>query len=176
MKLITTDEAALLISDHATIVPGGFGSCGHPDLLTEAIERRYLNTGTPGNLRLMFASGAGDRADAGLNRLAHDGLVSFAIGGYWGLCPKLVDMAKKGSLEGHNWPQGVMSNLFREIASGSPGVLTRIGMDTFVDPRHEGGVISPCGESMVKVKHFERKEYLYYPTIKVECEWLRGTE
>lgn len=176
MKLITTDEAALLISDHATIVPGGFGSCGHPDLLTEAIERRYLNTGTPRNLRLMFASGAGDRADAGLNRLAHDGLVSFAIGGYWGLCPKLVDMAKKGSLEGHNWPQGIMSNLFREIASGSPGVLTRIGMDTFVDPRHEGGVISPCGESMVKVKHFEGKDYLFYPTIKVDCALLRGTE
>ncbi|OCG61147.1 hypothetical protein A9G41_03155 [Gilliamella sp. Nev5-1] len=176
MKLITADEAAQLLSDRATIIPGGFGSCGHPDALTEAIERRYLNTGSPKNISLLFASGAGDRSDAGLNKWAHKGLVVSAIGGYWGLCPKLVNMAKKGLLEGHNWPQGIISNLYKEVASGSPGILSKVGMNTFVDPRYEGGLISPSGKSMVKIKHFEGEDYLFYPAISVDYALLRGTE
>lgn len=174
MKIVTTEFAAGLIPDNAMLIPGGFGSCGHPDKLTEAIEKRYLLTGKPEKLSLLFASGAGDKGDRGLNKLAHKGLVTKAIGGFWGLCPKLVKLVEMGELEGHNWPQGVISNLFREIASGSPGVLSRVGINTFIDPRIEGGVISK-GKTLLTVETFRGREYLLYPSQQVDFALLRGS-
>lgn len=174
MDIITAEFAAGLIRDNSTLIPGGFGSCGHPDRITEAIEHRFLTTGKPTNLNLIFASGAGDKGEQGLNRLAHSGLIKRAIGGFWGLCPKLVTLVEKGELEGHNWPQGVVSNLFREIASGSPGVLSRVGINTFIDPRIEGGVMSK-GDSLIGVETFKGREYLLFPSQKVDFALIRGS-
>lgn len=80
MEIVSREQAAALIYSGATIVPGGFGSCGHPDGLTQAIEKRFLETGHPHGLGLLFASGAGDACREGLNRFAHDGMVSSAVG------------------------------------------------------------------------------------------------
>jgi FAD-NAD(P)-binding len=63
--IITAPDAAQLVSSHSTITTGGFGSCGHPNLLTKALADRFAVEGSPGNLTLVFASGQGDRKGRG---------------------------------------------------------------------------------------------------------------
>lgn len=176
MEVITAEQAAELIPDGATIIPGGFGSCGHPDLLTMAVERRFKTTGSPRNLNLIFASGAGNKQGMGLDRLAHEGLVGKAIGGFWGLCPELCNLGEQGILEAHNWPQGVVSKLFRAMAEKSLGVITRVGMNTFVDPRLEGGVFLPgCYPTAIKEIVVEGERHLLYPAQRPDIALLRGS-
>ncbi|MCG7601579.1 acyl CoA:acetate/3-ketoacid CoA transferase [Halomonas sp. McH1-25] len=176
MEIMTPPQAVSLIKSGATLVPGGFGSCGHPDLLTEALEIRYCETGQPNNLTLLFASGAGDRKKRGLDRLAHSGLIAKAIGGFWNLCPKLRDLGEKGEIEAHNWPQGVISKLFSAIAEGSPGIITKTGLGTFIDPRVEGGSFIPSEyRSLLEVIYLKNENYLFYPSLKVDFALHRGT-
>ncbi|WP_416137794.1 CoA-transferase [Halomonas sp. HK25] len=176
MKILGPSQAMKLIKSGATVIPGGFGSCGHPDLFTQALEERYLETGEPKNLKLLFASGAGDKKENGLNRLAHYGLVSVSIGGYWNLCPKLRGMGESGEIEAHNWPQGAISKLFGTIAEGAPGLVSRVGLHTFVDPRVEGGMFRPIDHrSLIEVVHLQGKEYLFYPSMHIDAALLRGT-
>ncbi|APQ11037.1 hypothetical protein BJP27_05820 [Pseudomonas oryzihabitans] len=176
MRVIKNFEAAQLIEDGWTIVPGGFGSCGHPESLTKALEDRFKSEGRPRNLKLLFASASGDRNGSGVDRLAHAGLISSAIGGFWGLIPKLGKMAMQGAIEGHNWPQGIVSQLYRAIASGKPGVWSSIGIETFVDPEIEGACIGngPI-KTLIKKSNTEGKPILFYPSIPVNCALLRGT-
>ncbi|MDD0973038.1 acyl CoA:acetate/3-ketoacid CoA transferase [Pseudomonas fontis] len=176
MELITASEAAALITNGATLVSGGFGSCGHPDVLTKALRDSFLRTGMPSNLTLLFAAGQGDKAGKGLDQLALDGLVKKAIGGFWGLCPALAKMAVEGRIEAHNWPQGAISKLFSRIAAGEPGLITKIGLGTFVDPAIEGGVIGASGaDPIVEPISIKGEDYLLYPSMKVDYALLRGS-
>ncbi|MEJ8674120.1 acyl CoA:acetate/3-ketoacid CoA transferase [Chromobacterium amazonense] len=175
MKVITATQAASLIEDGWWVVPGGFGCCGHPDSLSKALRKRFLETGRPRGLNLLFASGAGDKQARGLNAWALDGMLNRVIGGFWGFCPALVQMAREQRIEAHNWPQGVISKLFSSIASGSPGLLSKVGLGTFVDPRLEGGVIEGCHRPLVESVRFREEDYLFYPAPKVDCALLRGT-
>ena len=176
MKIISAEYAAELVQDNWCIVPGGFGSCGHPDSLTQGIRNRFLTTGQPRNLKLLFGPGPGDRRGKGLDSLALEGLVNEAIGGFWGLCPALATMARQGLIEAHNWPQGVISKLFSAIAAGAPGILSSVGLGTFVDPLVDGGVInSACSVSLIERITIKGRDYLFYPAQVVNCALLRGT-
>lgn len=158
------------------MIPGGFGSCGHPDVLTRAIRKRYQETGAPKNLSLLFGPGPGDKKGNGIDAIALNGLVGKAIGGFWGLCPALSAMAREGVIEAHNWPQGVVSKMFSAIASGAPGIFTHVGLDTFIDPDFEGGVIDGRNSKpLVEKVSFKGNTYLFYPAQKVNCALLRGT-
>lgn len=176
MRVISAEEAAWLVKDNWTIVPGGFGSCGHPDALSRAIGQRFQGHGHPRSLSLLFASAPGDGMGRGADLFAHVGLVSRAIGGFWGFVPGLGEMARKGQIEAHNWPQGVMSQLFRAIAAGQPGVLSRIGLNTFVDPDLHGGRLNKAhGPALVKKLNAFDQPMLFYPSQRVDCALLRGS-
>lgn len=174
MKIVTARQAADLIEDGWRIIAGGFGCCGNPDSLTEAIRERFDETEHPKGIRLFFASGTGDKAGRGLDRLAVPGLVTEAIGGFWGFCPKLTDMALNDRLEGHNWPQGVMSKLFSAIGAGESAYETSIGLETFIDPRLEGGVIG-THTPLVSLQQTAAGDRLSFPALRPDCCILRGT-
>ena len=175
-KVVTAAEAVRLIHDGDSVVIDGFmGQC-FAEELTLALEQRFLQTDTPRDLGLVFTMAAGDRRGRGLDRLCHEGLLKRVVGGHWGLSPALGKMAVGNKIEAHNLPQGVMSQLFRDTAAGKPGLLTRVGLGTFVNPRQGGGKVNErTTEDRVELITVGGAEYLFYKALPLDVAFLRGT-
>jgi len=176
VKIITKAEAARLIKDGAMVATSGFvGNC-HPEAVTAALEERFLSEGAPRNLGLIYCAGQGDGKDRGLNHLGHEGMVKRVIGGHWNLSPKLGKLAVEGKIEAYNLPQGTLTQWFRSVAGHKPGIITKVGLNTFVDPRVEGGKISAITkEDLVEVITLGGEEWLWYKHFPVDVALVRGT-
>lgn len=175
-KIVPAADAAALIHSGDTITTSGFVGAGVPDGLLKALGDRFGAEGQPSDLTLLFAAGQGDGKGRGLDRLAAPGLVRRIIGGHWGLIPKLGARALAGEIEGWNFPQGVISHLYRDIAAGKPGTLTHVGLETFVDPRLGGGRVSEAArDDLVELVTIGGVERLFYHAMPIHVALLRGS-
>ncbi len=175
-KVSSSADAIKVINDGDTVLVSGFVGIGTPDELLVALEKSFVETGHPRDLTLVFAAAPGDAGDRGLNRLAHPGLIKRAIGGHWSLVPKLAAMAMNNEIEAYNLPLGCISQMYRVIAGGKPGLRTKVGLHTFVDPRLEGGRMNErTTEELVSIDHVNGEEWMFYHSFKIDVALLRGT-
>jgi propionate CoA-transferase len=176
-KVITADEAAKLIKNGDMLGTVGFVRAGHPEELSMAVEKRFLETGEPNGLTLYCCAGQSNGKDnVGANRLCKEKLLKRVVLGHLNLLKDVIPLINGNKLEAYNLPQGVMLHLLRAIASKKPGVITPIGLKTFVDPRLNGGKLnSVTTEDIVELVKFDGKEYLRYKPHKLNVGFIRGT-
>lgn len=124
----------------------------------------------------MHASALGDRREKGMSHWGHEGLIKRWIGGIAIASPKMAKLIEEDKCEAYNLPQGVITQLYREIAAKRPGVITKIGMGTFVDPRIEGAKMSASSkDNLVELLTIHNEEWLFYPSFPIQVALIRGT-
>ncbi|WMI82622.1 acyl CoA:acetate/3-ketoacid CoA transferase [Anaerotignum sp. MB30-C6] len=179
MKKITVlkpDEAVNLVKDGDVLTTSGFVGCANAESLNKALEGRFLRTGSPRDLTLIYAASQGNRDGRGAEHYAHKGLLKRVIAGHYNTAPKLAEMIIANDIQGYNIPQGTLLHLFRDIAGGKLGTLTKIGLHTFADPRNGGGCLnSITTECMSKVIEVDGQEVLFYKTFPIDVAFIRGT-
>jgi propionate CoA-transferase len=176
-KIIDAGTAASLIRDGDSVMFGGSGS-GHgvADAVIEAIVSRFKDTGSPGNLTLSSVVTVGDWEDRGFSRFALSGLAKRVITAGFNNCPRMSDLAVANEIEAYTLPQGALSQLTREMSAGRPGLLSKTGLHTFVDPRLGGGKQSPrTQEDLVQLFQIDGEEYLFYRAFPVDVAVIRAT-
>ena len=175
-KLITADQAAALIKDGMTVATTGFGLAGWAEEIAEALEKRFTESGAPRNLTLVHASATGDWHDRGTVRIGYEGLIKRWIGAHIGSSATMSKLVSENRIEGYCLPQGVIVQLYREMAAKRPGVLTKVGMGTFVDPRLDGGKMNAVTkEDIVQLVEFDGDQWLYYKTFPIDIAIVRAT-
>jgi len=178
MKVITAQEAAKLIPDNSIVAIGGMGLSGWPEEIGCAIRDRYRECGHPHSIHLKQGCDIGDWNVRGVSRLgeAGEGLVTAWTTAHLGTAYALHPYVFSGRINCHCLPQGVIVNLWREIAAGRPGLLTKVGLGTFIDPRLGGGKMNDNSSGdLVELVEFNGEEYLFYKGFKPDVALLRGT-
>ncbi|MDV2987069.1 UNVERIFIED_CONTAM: CoA-transferase [Methylobacteriaceae bacterium AG10] len=175
-KVITAEEAIALIRENDVLTTTGFVQSCIPEALHAALEKRFVETGSPRGLTLIMTAGAGDSKGLGTGRLHHDGLLSRVIAANFGRMPKVAQAAQANRIRGYNLPQGVISQLYRACAAGQPGLFSKVGLKTYVDPRHGGAKVNELTtEDIVKLVEVDGEEWLFYTATKIDVAFIRAT-
>ena len=182
-KWIKLDEAARLIPDAATISVSSSSGLGCPDAMLQAIGDRFRETGAPRGLTTIHPIAAGDMYGIdGVDHIAEPGLIARIIAGSYpsgpsgAPSPKIWQLIDSDAIEAYNLPSGVLFHMHADAAAGRPGVLTKVGIDTFVDPRRQGGRMNAATTAdIVQVVEFDDDEWLFYRAIPIDVAVIRGT-
>lgn len=175
-KIITADEAALLVKNSDTLTSTGFVGSSCPEALTKALEKRFLETGEPKNLTYFYPGSQGNRDGRGADHFAHKGMLKRIIAGHYNTAPAIGKMILNNEIEGYNFPQGTLSQLCRDIAAHKIGTITHVGLNTFVDPRKEGGKLnSTTTENLVELIEILGQEKLLYKSFPINVAFIRGS-
>lgn len=174
---VTSEEVAASIPDGATIATIGMTLVSASESNLKAIERSFLETGHPCGLTLLHSCGQSDR-ERGIQHFAHEGLVTRIIGSHWGLQPRWMDLIANNQVEAYCLPQGQIAQLYRSMACGLPGKMSKVGLGTFIDPRIEGGKMNDRTrelEDITEIFNYHGDEYLFYKAVPIDICLIRGT-
>jgi len=175
-KITPAAEAVSIVHSGDTITTSGFVGVGTPNELLLALEQRFLATGQPRDLTLVYGAGQGDGKGRGVNALGHEGLLKRVVAAHFGLSPRLVKLAMDNRIEAYNLPQGVIAQMYRDIAAGKPGTLSRAGIGTFVDPRIDGGRVNAISTAeLVRLMEIDGEPWLFFKAMPIHVAFLRGT-
>ncbi len=175
-KVISADEAIALISDGDVVCTTGFVQSCIPEALHAALEKRFVQSAAPRDLTLIMCAGAGDSKGLGTGRLHHEGLLKRVIAANFGRMPKVAQAAQDNKIQGYNLPQGIISKLYRSCASGQPGLFSKVGLQTYVDPRLGGGKVNTVTtEDIVKLEVIDGREWLFYKATPIDVALIRAT-
>jgi propionate CoA-transferase len=175
--VISVREAVGLVRDGSTVLIGGSGA-GHavPQRFIDELAAVFTAEGRPRDLTTVRVVGIGDFADRGFSQLGLPGLMRRTIGSNIGNEPRLGALVEADELEAYSFPQGVLSQLTREIAAGRPGLVTQVGLGTYVDPRQTGGKQNArTTEDLVEVVTLRGREWLLYHAFPIDVAVIRGT-
>ena len=188
MKVITVQEAVDLIKDGDVIGSAVQGMTGWPEEIGLGIEKKFLETGHPAGLTHIHGAGQSDVARNDPERKvcrgecawAHDGLLTRSIHGHIGCSFKVTEQIVNNKMLGYNYPLGMMGQIWREKGRGFPGLLTKVGLGTFMDPRQDGCKVNQItkdeGEDLVfYIPDFNGEEWLFYTLPKMDVALLRPT-
>ena len=185
-KFVTVEEAVSHVADGMTMMLGGFSTYGSPEELLIGLAERHKETGHPRNISVISGITPGDKTEVdeplkgynvGLNLLRADGLVTsvrIALADARAIAYKI----QENKIAGYLYPMGVLLNLTRAIAGGAPGLITKVGLGTFCDPRYEGCAVNKVAQekgSVVELMEIDGKEYLFYKAFKPDVCFIRGT-
>lgn len=176
-KLTSIDAAVRHISDGDTVTVSGLGNVLCPEHVLAALEARFLDSGTPSDMTVFTPIRAGNK-ETGLEHLAHEGLLGRLITGSFNTPtqPNISRLAIEGDVETYAFPMGVSFHLLSQIAAGRPGVLTEVGLGTYVDPRQKGAQYSLGeAEELIELKTLDGKTYLFYRAFPINVAIIRGT-
>lgn len=176
-NFITAEEAARKIKDGDTVCPVAMTLVSASESVLKELEKSFLETGHPAGLTLLHSCGQSDRKD-GIQHLAHEGMVKRIIGSHWGLQPRWMEMIAGDKVEAYCLPQGQIAQLYRSMACGLPGKMSKVGLGTFIDPRVEGGKMNERTRALPDITDvitYDNEEYLFYRQIPIDVCLIRGT-
>jgi propionate CoA-transferase len=180
--VLSATEAAALVPDGAVVSINSSSGLGCPDAVLRAIGERYASTGAPKGLTTIMPIAAGDMYGIdGIDHLAQPGLLRRVLAGSYpsgpssAEPPRIRKLIEADEIEAYNLPSGVLYQMHRASAAAQPGVLTTVGLDTYVDPRREGGRMNAVTPDFVRVEQFDGREWLYYPAVDVDVAVIRAT-
>ena len=175
-KVITADDAIALVREGDVVCTTGFVQSCIPEALHAALEKRFVQSGAPRDLTLIMCAGAGDSKGLGTGRLHHEGLLKRVIAANFGRMPKVAQAAQENKIQAYNLPQGIISKLYRSCASGQPGLFSKVGLQTYVDPRLGGGKVNKVTtEDIVKLEVIDGREWLFYKATPIDVALIRAT-
>ncbi|WP_329888021.1 acyl CoA:acetate/3-ketoacid CoA transferase [Pseudoramibacter faecis] len=175
-KIITGQQAAELVKDGATVVCTGIIGSSFAEYIALCLEKLFLETGHPNHLTLSCSAGIGDNEKRGYSIFGHEGMLKRAVCGHYNLCPELQKLVDSNKIEAYLMPQGTLSQLYREIGTGRPGVITKIGLGTLMDPRVEGGKCNErAKDNLIELLELGDEEFLWYKSFPIDVAIIRGT-
>ncbi|MEM9629120.1 MAG: acyl CoA:acetate/3-ketoacid CoA transferase [Pseudomonadota bacterium] len=183
-KQMTAADAVALIPDKATVAVNSSSGLCCPDAVLKAMGERFDATRSPAGLTMIHPIAAGDFfGTKGVDHIAKPGCIDKIIGGSYPSGPTKADppliwqMITANQVKAYNLPSGIIFDMLREGAGHRPGVLTKVGMDTFVDPEQEGGAMNAAAaeEPIVRHEHFAGEDWLYFQALKPDVAIIRAT-
>ncbi len=183
-KLTSAADAAARIADGAVVTVSSSSALGCPDLVLAAIGARFDVEGHPRGLTAIHPIAAGDMYGVkGVDHIARDGLLARILGGSYPSgpssrpMPEIWKMIVENRVQAYNVPSGILFDMNRDAAANRPGVLTKVGLDTFVDPVREGCAMNALGAAapIVRRVEFDGDTWLHFPNIIPNVAILRAT-
>eukprot|EP00512_Aurantiochytrium_limacinum_P004783 CAMPEP_0171496072 /NCGR_PEP_ID=MMETSP0958-20121227/6494_1 /TAXON_ID=87120 /ORGANISM="Aurantiochytrium limacinum, Strain ATCCMYA-1381" /LENGTH=729 /DNA_ID=CAMNT_0012030125 /DNA_START=33 /DNA_END=2222 /DNA_ORIENTATION=- len=175
-KVIDKRDAASLVRAGNTVLISGFVCQALPETVLKALGEHYQANQYPKDLTLMFMGLGDPHGERGTNHFRHPGMLRRTIASHYGQSPDLHPLIRANQIEAYAFPMGSVARMVRARASNTPGHITKVGLGTFVDPRHAGGKLNEFTKhDLVEVMEMDGQEYLRYKPINIDVTIIKGT-